>query len=322
MPLEPDLIDWPYERPKPTGDTQIAQGLKTTFNFRFQPPFALESDLRQGVDGAGGFMIGGSILTSGDGITWSEASTASGLNGGAISESIYVALGTNYRRSVDGGGTFSAIATPPGFTVQKVAFGNSTFVAVGPSRVSYSSDGDSWTTVFPVGEDQLWDVCYGNGLFVVVGDSVTSYTSADGISWTAHTTPGGGNNRSQSIVWTGSYFFSGGRLTDTGGSYNITSPDGYSWSLESSNIDGFGVVSFGASIFVGALNGGTEIYSSANGTTWTMRQDTGHLVNDIAFANGLFVSCGNSGNIWTSSDGETWTQRTSPVSSTLQFVTG
>lgn len=47
MPLEPDLIDWKYEAPKPMGDTYMAAALKTMFNYNYQPSHALSMDLQQ-----------------------------------------------------------------------------------------------------------------------------------------------------------------------------------------------------------------------------------------------------------------------------------
>ena len=45
------------------------------------------------------------------------------------------------------------------------------------------------------------------------------------------------------------------------------------------------------------------------------------VISSIAYANGMFVAVGESGNIVTSTDGIAWTRQTSPVSSTLIAVT-
>lgn len=66
-------------------------------------------------------------------------------------------------------------------------------------------------------------------------------------------------------------------------------------------------------LFVGVGNSGT-IITSPDGVTWTERTSgVNNELNKICYANNLFVAVGANGTIITSPDGETWTQRTSGV---------
>ena len=54
------------------------------------------------------------------------------------------------------------------------------------------------------------------------------------------------------------------------------------------------------------------ILTSSDGTTWTSRTSgSSHSMWNIFYGNSTFVAVGNSGTILTSSDGITWTSRTS-----------
>jgi hypothetical protein len=69
-------------------------------------------------------------------------------------------------------------------------------------------------------------------------------------------------------------------------------------------------------------NSGT-IYTSSDGTTWTSRtSNTSKDLENVTYGNSTFVTVGSSGTILTSSDnGSTWTSRTSGTSNTLEGVT-
>ena len=77
---------------------------------------------------------------------------------------------------------------------------------------------------------------------------------------------------------------------------------------------------FGQS-FVSVGNSGT-ILTSSDGISWTKRTSRkwGYL-KGVTSGNGLFVTDGNSGTILTSPDGNSWTKRTSGTSKYLRGVT-
>jgi len=64
-------------------------------------------------------------------------------------------------------------------------------------------------------------------------------------------------------------------------------------------------------------NGGT-ILTSTDGTTWTSRTSgTSQHLHGVTYGNSNFVTVGNGGTILTSTDGTTWTSGTSGTSSDL-----
>ena len=60
---------------------------------------------------------------------------------------------------------------------------------------------------------------------------------------------------------------------------------------------------FGNNMFVAGGNSG-KIYTSSDGTSWTSRTSgTGATFQSFSFANNTFIAVGSSGTILTSSDG-------------------
>ncbi len=78
---------------------------------------------------------------------------------------------------------------------------------------------------------------------------------------------------------------------------------------------------FGNGQFVAAGDKG-DIFTSPDGVTWTQRTSpTTSAIYDLAYGNGLYVAVGFLGKIFTSPDGVTWTARTSGTPSDLYGVT-
>jgi len=84
------------------------------------------------------------------------------------------------------------------------------------------------------------------------------------------------------------------------------------------NIPCYGIA-FGAGKYASITNSG-DIYTSADGTTWTRSVALGQSINNIIYANSLFVVVGNAGYIATSADAITWTARSSGTANTLNDV--
>jgi photosystem II stability/assembly factor-like uncharacterized protein len=80
-------------------------------------------------------------------------------------------------------------------------------------------------------------------------------------------------------------------------------------------------VTYGNNIFVAVGDNGT-ILTSTDGVSWTRRTSpTTQGLYSVTYGNGLFVAVGNNGTILTSTDGVNWTQRTSGTSNDLYGVT-
>ncbi len=233
--------------------------------------------------GNGQFVaVGGapSILTSPDGLNWTsrDAGTNWGLNA--------------------------------------VAYGNSTFVAVGTwgamyffsSRVLTSTDGRIWGARNPMPLAPL-DVTFGLGLFVAVGFHYVSHhdpdlmaiaVSSDVLEW-----------RSVAPTWTGdltSVAFGNGLFVAAGSdssntkSVLLTSPDGTNWTSTFSFTGELTRIRFGGGLFIvlgqeqqqsGYV---TQILTSADGTNWMAHYPgTVSGLLDVTFGDGTFLAVGGGG---------------------------
>jgi len=109
----------------------------------------------------------------------------SDINGIAYGNGKWVAVGGEGKMaySTDNGVTWTAVAdstiwqyTYSGSTytsnIGDIAYGNGRFVAVGGSKMAYSTDGTNWTAVAgssTLNSFSIGDIAYGNGRFVAVG---------------------------------------------------------------------------------------------------------------------------------------------------------
>jgi hypothetical protein len=112
---------------------------------------------------------------------------------------------------------------------------------------------------------------------------------------------------------------SGKFLTTNGTSESwgtVTTPVAWRRRLDSGNVFGFISITYNNSNMYVAVGDTGQIYSSPDGVTWTSRtsQFGTSYIFDVAHANGVFVAVGAAGKISTSSDGITWTARTANMS--------
>jgi hypothetical protein len=221
-----------------------------------------------GIDGSSN----ASILTSTDGISWTNVTTINGTFG----------------------------------PLRSVAYnGSNLWVAVGDNVILTSSDGLVWnqTTSIPNYYTTFWSVAFGGGKWVVLcSDAVNNYgrtimTSDDGMTWIA----------GQGITFTyygyGAFFAEGkwlavGDDSTFGSGYNLlTSTDALNWgSVSNTNFpttNGSISVSihYGNGLWVATGFGSSTIITSSNGgVTWAAA--SGNPFNSdggfaVAFGNGL-----------------------------------
>ena len=142
----------------------------------------------------------------------------------------------------------------------------------------------------------LVGVTYGNSIFVMVGQSGTILTSSDGTSWDNRTS--GTSNGLYGVTYGTSTFVAVGHYETI-----LTSSDGTTWTSRTS----------------GRTNSSGLSYKNSSGWTYT------DYLEGITYGNSIFVTVGRgedgSGTILTSSDGITWTSRTSGTTNNLWFVT-
>ena len=182
--------------------------------------------------------LGGIILASADGLTWTSrvsGTTVDLLGIEYINATFYV---------VGGGGTILTSQDGANWNVRtleetqeplaSIAYGNNTYIIVGGHQAAMdpadkkaviltSPDGHTWALMKQTQGLTLSQVAFGNGLFVAVSGSSkdTLFTSADGTTWTERTIPG------NSVLYGITY--GNGRFVAVGESGELlTSPDGLS----------------------------------------------------------------------------------------------
>lgn len=158
----------------------------------------------------------------------------------------------------------------------------------GAKQVWFSSDGFNWTqsAAIPNGTYNatfnLQGAAYGNGYYIIAGGFNTNgeiIRSSNGSAWT--------------VVSPSCQYLNGAAYSPA---YNR-----------------FVAVGRVASL-------GTIIYSNDSGTTWIDTSIGSFDHNSVAYGNGIFVAVGASGQIYSSADGITWTAQSSGTSAALLKV--
>lgn len=243
-------------------------------------------------------------MTSPDGITWTARSAPVGTTDSTWKSVTYgngtfvavANVGTTKVMTSPDGETWTAQTPAEDNSWESVTFGNGTFVAVadtGTNRVMTSPDGVTWTARADAGTDLVWRaVTYGTGTFVAINDRENAMTSADGASWSLHST----DSRAS---WTGLTYGNGLFVAVAGNSFINTSPDGATWtrrSYPSGFNAGLSAVAYGGDTFVAvpSLTAGKVIVSS-DGMTWSIQDAvSGSGWSGITYGNNRFVAVGGS----------------------------
>lgn len=194
--------------------------------------------------------------------------------------------------------------SPVNGTLQGVAFGGSTFVAVAATgQIAWSTDnGAQWTSVNPGLSANLTCVAYGNGVFVAMGIPGVALTSSNGKTWTSHTT--GVNLTPTQVIYAGGQFLAVGA-----GGLILTSPNGQTWTQRFPPSSVFGILTgatYGNGQYVAVGVSGT-ILTSPNGAAWTLQTSgTGSLLYGTAFGGGNFCASGGVNLVLTSKNAQQW----------------
>ncbi|HEY6240862.1 MAG TPA: hypothetical protein VIW78_08485, partial [Burkholderiales bacterium] len=223
----------------------------------------------------------GSVLRSGDSITWTSTSAtppapsiaangarmngiALGVSAGAL---VYVAVGAagNIFTSTDNLVTWTPVTPPPTpndlFSVSYVV-ATGTFIATGANgTLLTSTDALNWAlpNSIPAMPNALRGAAFGIGtisagpFYVVVGDAGTILTSSTGADWTAVAPP-----LTQDLL--GVVF--GARFVAVGRGGNVAySDDGLTWSLSSAGLDDLTAVARAPAMYIAVGAAGANVVS-------------------------------------------------------------
>jgi hypothetical protein len=283
----------------------------------------------------------GSILTSGNGQSWSLSNSAAVnfLNGIAWSGTQYVIVGdegTVLSRTPND----SDWAARDSGTKKKlidVIWANNVFVAVGDATIVSSLDGVSWTHHEIPGVNAFSGITWTGDKFVVAGAAFNPdkkrlegaiFTSNDGTSWSSPRLTGA--PWLSDITWTGSQLVAVGGDTFTADGFRLggiilTSPDGENWTQQVSgtDVDLYGVDYDSANGLIIAVGGTTNLFitdnpitgvvlSSADGINWISRDSTDNQINrSVASSGSETVVVGDAGRVKSSADLQQWSNHTS-----------
>jgi hypothetical protein len=149
----------------------------------------------------------------------------------------------------------------------------------------------------------LWDVTVQNGIYVAVGDLATIQTGLDGILWAREVVP---------VPHTNTV------LLGVGGNTNLLVAVGIAGNVLISRA---GLKNLAITIYVGTNIIVTNSTFETLGLIWTsLPSFSTNTLQGIAVADGLFAVAGESGKIFTSSDGTNWTSRGTPTTDFLSSI--
>ncbi len=175
-----------------------------------------------------------------------------------------------------------------------IATGNSNQQGPSAANLATSTDGITWTLRATGSGDDLNAVAYGNGRYVAVGNNMQVIHSTDGITWTRNVT-------NDPDVHVRDIVFANGRFVAAGeGGRIYTSTTGLTWTriIVAPTAIRLRGIAYGGGRFVAV--GDTTTVSSADGLTWTVDTTNLRLANTIAYANGAFVIGADFGTVYRS----------------------
>ena len=263
----------------------------------------------------------GTIITSPDGITWTQraSGTTAILNWIVWSGNQFVAVGDGGVILTSANGTTWVSRTSGvSSTLYSIVWSGSQFVIGGSSYTLTSSDGISWTLQ---SAPPFWQsgniIIWSGSIYVAGGANNTIWSSTNGINWTQRYTISSNFFTFTDGFWDGSKFlFLGSGLFDIDSKIS-TSSDGLSWAEYS--VPKINCFAKNISTFIGLDD---LCYSSTDAITWVdITTEPKNTISGIA-TNGInqIVAVGSNRNILTSSDGFNWTLRLSSTVPTLNKV--
>jgi hypothetical protein len=222
----------------------------------------------------------------------------------------------------------------PGNTYYDIAFGNGTFVGVGQSAISTSSDGLEWTHRPEPSGNEVKGIAYGHGIFAAVTSPVTPLSgqgnvliSTNGQDWEIINI---GLHNLEGIAFADGMFVAVGRHLVNGSQHMegrasfFRSGDGKNWEYQ--YIDLLGLMTAvtwhnGIFVAVGELpNAFGVAYWSPDGANWHQAPYFPASLQQVTGGKGLFVATGNTSDIFTSTDGANWSSHPSGLGSPLELA--
>jgi hypothetical protein len=279
-----------------------------------------------------GVGYGGRHIVSTDGLNWTgdaqdqkgNAEDGRWFQDAAYAGGLLVAVGggcaggCQSRITTFDGAVWKDRVTPPGLgPLSGVAFGNGTWIAVGPNGpVATSKNGKDWLATGKGGQPGgLRRVAFGQlggaGMFIAVGDNGLRVRSSDGLDWRDIQRGFPGSDVQQSF--NALVISNGTAVVGGGGGRRLRSKNGTEWTDPAAGGNSIGSITFGDGRFVAFAEGGVAFVSTDDAKTWTpqtMVSPPGPQVGTgMLGSERLFVGASWPAVIKTSPSGIAWTTR-------------
>ncbi|HEV8540814.1 MAG TPA: hypothetical protein VGR78_00340 [Verrucomicrobiae bacterium] len=244
----------------------------------------------------------GTIVTSLDGIDWTQEVVPSG-----VQSEVLLGIGGNTNLLIAAGSTGTVLRSRNTFT--NVVSTNATGQLVTNVATLF---GVIWDQVFPkFTTNDLQAVAANAGMFVVAGAKGLIFTSTDGTSWQSRKS-GVTNYLSGATAWPSGFVIAGAS------GVILASADGISWQKHSPGVTNwvYAVRYVGGKLIAVGENG--LIMTSTDGTQWQTRPSgTAEWLNDVTCVNNIWYAVGGDGIIVSSPDAITWSANQSGTSRSL-----
>lgn len=204
------------------------------------------------------------------------------------------------------------------------AYGNGKWVAVGAGGlILVSTDKVTWSLKTSGTTNALIGVAYGNGIWVAISQAGTVCVSSDTETWS--TTSVGGSFVPLSICFGAGIFVIGGAISNVSAIVTTTNGTTFSANKLGAGVSGSGVegIAYNGAFFLACTSITSTFFKSTDANTWTssVAGGTSDQFVDIATDGTTFVAVGvQNGVILTTTNGTSFTSRTSGVSSGLRGV--
>lgn len=217
-------------------------------------------------------------------------------------------------------GTWTNIYTATS-SIESIQYINNTFVITGENGlIALSETGEVWNTRTTSTTYNIIKATYGNGLYVAVGASGVVLTSINGIDWTLRES--GLATDLRTVVYGNSKFICGGKNI-------IYSTDGITWTAATTLpeaitgwIREFAYAEKRYYCAVYTSDGSGQIWYSDDCITWTKVLNltaSNSRLWCMTYGNGIFLSTGDVGSIYTLNLENTWTEN-KPTPTQSQYV--
>jgi hypothetical protein len=250
---------------------------------------------------------GGALGTSTDAITWipQVSNTTQNINALAYENGVYVYGGADgtLATSTDAS-TWTSQNSGTVRNINALSFSNNVFIYAGDGGVvATSTNAINWQLQNSSTTTAINTLMYGNGQFVASGaNGLVSRSLTEGVAWSGYTT-----QTLQGASYYNGRFFAYGTNGDV-----LSSTDGLYWSrLDVPTRSTISTVIYGNDLYVAGGFGGYVATTSDVLDTWSSLPHQNSLgisneVTALSSSDDKFIAAGSTGQVRTSTDGQTW----------------